>query len=42
MTKEIIDIIPTTIKNFGHINLRKRLASFVLINSFIPGATSKD
>tara|TARA_Y100001958_G_scaffold102579_1_gene71345 strand:- start:98 stop:223 length:126 start_codon:yes stop_codon:yes gene_type:complete len=40
--KEIIEMIPITIKNFGQINLRKILASLVLINSFIPGATSKD
>tara|TARA_B100000886_G_scaffold9249_1_gene5931 strand:- start:1335 stop:1523 length:189 start_codon:yes stop_codon:yes gene_type:complete len=42
MIKEIIDIIPNTIKNFGQINLRKILASLVLIISLIPGATSKD
>ena len=42
MMKEIMDIIPIIKKNFGQINLRKRLASLVLIISFIPGATSKD
>ena len=40
--KEIMDIIPIIKKNFGQINLRKRLASLVLTISFIPGATSKD
>tara|TARA_B100001027_G_scaffold2028_1_gene1375 strand:+ start:879 stop:1040 length:162 start_codon:yes stop_codon:yes gene_type:complete len=39
--KEIMDIIPIIKKNFGQINLRKRLASLVLIISFIPGATTR-
>ena len=40
--KDINDNKPITIKNIGHIYLKKTAASFVLINLFIAGAINID
>tara|TARA_B100001057_G_C22682693_1_gene884396 strand:- start:753 stop:1067 length:315 start_codon:yes stop_codon:yes gene_type:complete len=40
--KENNDISEISIKNFGHINLKKTDASLILINSLIAGAINAD
>tara|TARA_Y100000768_G_scaffold187031_1_gene140117 strand:+ start:356 stop:484 length:129 start_codon:yes stop_codon:yes gene_type:complete len=42
MRSEIKETMAIVIKKFGHINLKKILASIVLTSLLIPGAINRD